>query len=84
LIDHRCVRNVDKLENCTENEISVENRKKDLNQSVRLKNSEILTNLDDKLGNLDPHQREQIQQIMASYPSIFMNVHELTLPVIMS
>ena len=70
--------NVETLENCTENEISVESSEKDFNQSVRLKNSEILTNLDTKLGHLDSHQREQIQQLMASYPSIFMDVPKKT------
>jgi hypothetical protein len=40
-----------------------------------LKNSEILANLN---ATLDPHQREQIQQLMASYPSIFMDVPKKT------
>jgi hypothetical protein len=66
--------NVETLENCTENEISVESREKDFNQIIRLKNSEILANLDAKIGYLDSHQREQIQQLMAIYPSIFMDV----------
>jgi hypothetical protein len=52
---------VETLENCTENEISVESSDKDFSQSVSLKNYEILDNLDAKLGQLDPHQRGQIQ-----------------------
>jgi hypothetical protein len=44
-----------------------------------LKNSEILANLDAKLGHLDPYQREQIQQLMDSYPSIFMDVPNKTI-----
>jgi hypothetical protein len=51
---------------------------KKISISVRLKNSEIHVNLDDKLGHLDPHQREQIQQLMTSYPSIFMDVPKKT------
>jgi hypothetical protein len=43
-----------------------------------LKNSEILANLDTKLGHLDSNQRKQIQQLMASYPSIFMDVPKKT------
>ena len=70
--------NVETLENCTENEISVDSSEKDFSQSVRLKNSEILANLDTKLGHLNSHQREQIQQLMASYPSIFMDVPKKT------
>jgi hypothetical protein len=73
--------NVETLENCTENEISVESSEKDFNQSVHLKNSEILANLDAKLGHLDSRQREQIQQLMASYPSIFMDVPKKTTAV---
>jgi hypothetical protein len=43
-----------------------------------LKNSEILANLDTKLGHLDSKERKQIQQLMASYPSIFMDVPKKT------
>jgi hypothetical protein len=50
--------NVETLETCTENEISVESSQKDFNQSVRLKNSEILDNLDTILGHLDSNLRK--------------------------
>jgi hypothetical protein len=68
---------VETLENCTKTEISVESSENDFNHSVRL-NSDIFANMDDKLGHLDPHQKEQIQQLMASYPSIFMDVFRKT------
>jgi hypothetical protein len=61
-------------EKCTENDITVDHSEKGFNYSVHLKISKILTNLDDKLGHLHPHQREQVQQLMTRYPSIFMDI----------
>jgi hypothetical protein len=65
--------NVERLENCKEDKIGVESSEKDFNQSVR-----ILTNLDDELAHLDPHQRERIQQLVANYPFILMAVPKKT------
>jgi hypothetical protein len=53
--------NVETLETCTENTISVESSEKDFIQSVRLKNFEIVDNLDAKLRHLVSNQRKSQQ-----------------------
>ena len=77
--------NVQTFENCTDNEISVESSEKDFSQSVRLKNSEVLTNLDAKLGHLDLTKENKFNnswQIIC--PSSWMFPRRPPLPVMMS
>ena len=66
--------NVNCVENCVEPECDVENNEKDFIQSVRLTNSEILTNPEVKLGHLTAHQKEEVLQLMEEYTLIFPDV----------
>ncbi|KAK3090056.1 hypothetical protein FSP39_008860 [Pinctada imbricata] len=70
--------NVNTLENCVEPECNEETVEKDFAQSVRLKNSEILTNPEVKLGHLTVHQKEEVHQLMREYTTIFPDVPKKT------
>ncbi|KAK3092929.1 hypothetical protein FSP39_008989 [Pinctada imbricata] len=70
--------NVNTLENCVEPECNEETVEKDFPQSVRLKNSEILTNPEVKLGHLTVHQKEEVHQLMREYTTIFPDVPKKT------
>ena len=70
--------NVNCVENCVEPECDVENNEKDFIQSVRLTNSEILTNPEVKLGHLTEHQKEEVFQLMEEYTLIFPDVPKKT------
>jgi hypothetical protein len=77
--------NVETPENCTENDISVDSSEKDFNQSVRLKNSEILANLDTKQGHLDSHKRKKFNNSwLVIRPSSWIFPRRPPLPVMMS
>ena len=69
--------NVNCVENCVEPECDVENNEKDFIQSVRLTNSEILTN-PEELGHLTAHQKEEVLQLMKEYTLIFPDVPKKT------
>ncbi|KAK3100143.1 hypothetical protein FSP39_015288 [Pinctada imbricata] len=70
--------NANTLENCDEPECNEETVEKDFAQSVRLKNSEILTNPEVKLGHLTVHQKEEVHQLMREYTTIFPDVPKKT------
>ena len=70
--------NVNCVENCVEPKCDVENNEKDFIQSVRLTNSEILTNPEVKLGHLTAHQKEEVLQLMEEYTLIFPDVPKKT------
>ncbi|KAK3106890.1 hypothetical protein FSP39_002127 [Pinctada imbricata] len=70
--------NVNTFENCVESECNEETVEKDFAQSVRLKNSEILTNPEVKLGHLTVHQKEEVHQLMREYTTIFPDVPKKT------
>ncbi|KAK3084422.1 hypothetical protein FSP39_016366 [Pinctada imbricata] len=70
--------NVNTLENCVEPECNEETVEKDFAQSVRLKNSDILTNPEVKLGHLTVHQKEEVHQLMREYTTIFPDVPKKT------
>ncbi|KAK3085547.1 hypothetical protein FSP39_005150 [Pinctada imbricata] len=70
--------NVYTSENCVEPECNEETVEKDFAQSVRLKNSEILTNPEVKLGHLTVHQKEEVHQLMREYTTIFPDVPKKT------
>ncbi|KAK3089262.1 hypothetical protein FSP39_002191 [Pinctada imbricata] len=70
--------NVNTFENCIEPECNEETVEKDFAQSVRLKNSEILTNPEVKLGHLTVHQKEEVHQLMREYTTIFPDVPKKT------
>ena len=70
--------NAKTVQNCIESDTSVEMNEKDCNQSVRLKNSEILADFDAKLGHLNIHQKEQVKNLMNEYHQIFSDVPKKT------
>ena len=70
--------NINCVENCVEPECDVENNEKDFIQSVRLTNSEILTNPEVKLRHLTAHQKEEVLQLMKEYTLIFPDVPKKT------
>ena len=65
----------DSIENLSDPDIQINSK---MLSSPRLNNSDILNNLDSKLGHLNPEEREQLAQLIVDYKHLFPDVPSKT------
>ena len=65
----------DSIENLNDPDIQINSK---MLSSPRLNNSDILNNLDSKLGHLNPEERDQLAQLIVDYKHLFPDVPSKT------